>query len=95
MMRPEIEGSSSRGRNPLLEGLPLSTELDMERGPAMPSKDTRGMVRLPGNRCGSIPKDLAPVTMERKVNPYSDVPSLYDLYVQVPSGLAQFLAALL
>src|SRR5271166_4905143 len=29
-------------------------------------------------------RDLAPGTMVRRPNPYSDIPSLYDLYVQAP-----------
>jgi protein involved in polysaccharide export with SLBB domain len=30
-------------------------------------------------------RDLAPVTMVRRRNPYSDIPSLYDMYVQAAS----------
>jgi polysaccharide biosynthesis/export protein len=80
--RPEIDGRGSLGRNPLLDSLPLSTELDPLRGTSPAGKNASVIVRLPGSRGGPASKDVAPVTMEHKLNPYSDVPSLYDLYVQ-------------
>lgn len=36
-------------------------------------------------RRNSAPKDLAPVAMVHKANPYADIPSLYDMYVQASS----------
>jgi polysaccharide export outer membrane protein len=82
-LRPEIDGGNgSAGRNPLLDLFPVTTGGDAARNTASPGKDTKNMVRLPGNRGGLDTKDLSPVVMERKLNPYSDVPSLYDLYVQ-------------
>jgi protein involved in polysaccharide export with SLBB domain len=79
--RPGLDGAGS-GRNPLLDQFPIPTGGDTVRGGATSSKDTKSMVRLPGNGRESAARDLAPVVMERKTNPYSDVPSLYDLYVQ-------------
>jgi polysaccharide export outer membrane protein len=80
-LRPEIEGGGSGlGRNPLLDGLPLAAELDPSRGASTTGNRASVLERLPGNRAPA--KDLAPVTIEHKRNPYSDVPSLYDLYVQ-------------
>ena len=78
--RPEMDGGGS-GRNPLLDLFP-SPGVDTARGGVATGKDTKNIVRLPGSRGGTDTKDLAPVVMEQKLNPYSDVPSLYDLYVQ-------------
>jgi polysaccharide export outer membrane protein len=78
--RPEMDGGSN-GRNPLLDLFP-PPGVDTARGGVATGKDTKNIVRLPGSRVGTDTKDLAPVVMERKLNPYSDVPSLYDLYVQ-------------
>ncbi len=81
-MRPDMDGGGGASRNPLLDNFPLAIDLDPIRGTSTAAKNTKTSGRLPGNRAGSIVKDLAPVTMEHKLNPYSDVPSLYDLYVQ-------------
>ena len=78
--RPEMDGGGN-GRNPLLDLFP-PPGVDTARGGVATGKDTKNIVRLPGSRGGTDTKDLAPVVMERKLNPYSDVPSLYDLYVQ-------------
>jgi protein involved in polysaccharide export with SLBB domain len=56
------------------EALPLSADL-----PASPAL-------LPPRRSPGVPAaELEPVRMERRPNPYADVPSLYDLYVQAAS----------
>ncbi len=78
---PEMDGGNN-GRNPLLDVFPISTGGDPDHGTAPTGKEMKTMARLPGNRSGIGAKDLAPVVMERKLNPYSDVPSLFDLYVQ-------------
>ena len=39
--------------------------------------------RRPRNS-GSFEEDVAPVKMVRSANPYADVPSLYDMYMQAP-----------
>jgi polysaccharide export outer membrane protein len=78
--RPEIGGGSGGG-NSLLDLIPGSSGADLARGGVSGGKESK-IVRLPGSRNGMEAKDLAPVMMERKANPYSDVPSLYDLYVQ-------------
>ena len=50
-------------------------------------RDMNRTVRLPGNRgqWGESEKDLPSVAMVHKVNPYADIPSLYDMYVQAAS----------
>jgi protein involved in polysaccharide export with SLBB domain len=50
-------------------------------------KEKSGMMRLPGERgvWGRADRDLEPVSMVHKVNPYADIPSLYDMYVQAAS----------
>jgi protein involved in polysaccharide export with SLBB domain len=52
-----------------------------------PNEETNGPIRLSGDReeFRGMNKDVAPVTIVRKRNPYADVPSLYDLYVQAAS----------
>jgi protein involved in polysaccharide export with SLBB domain len=50
-------------------------------------KDMNRTVRLPGARGAwrDADKDLPPIAMVHKVNPYADIPSLYDMYVQAAS----------
>jgi polysaccharide biosynthesis/export protein len=78
------EQMASQSHSRLLDSLspPLDYE-SMRAGPDM-TRDVNSVVRLPGNG-GALPKDYTPVSMEHKSNPYSDVPSLYDLYVQASS----------
>jgi protein involved in polysaccharide export with SLBB domain len=47
-------------------------------------KEVSRTVRLPGERRTTMgtEKELAPVEMVHKRNPYADIPSLYDMYVQ-------------
>ena len=82
-MRPDSGMASASGAGDggsrLLDLLPPSTGAEFARGGTSASKEPK-IVRLPGG--GAEARDLAPVVMERKVNPYSDIPSLYDLYVQ-------------
>jgi polysaccharide export outer membrane protein len=73
--------AGASGGNPLLDLFPPSTSTELARDRSSAGKEPK-IVRLPGSRGGPESKDIAPVVMERKVNPYSDVPSLYDLYVQ-------------
>ncbi len=84
-MRPDSgmasAGGASDGGSRLLDLLPPSTGADFARSGPSVGKEPK-IVRLPGTRGGEEARDLAPVVMERKVNPYSDIPSLYDLYVQ-------------
>ena len=79
-IRPEMDGGRS-GSNPLLDLFPVSTGLDPLRGPASGGKEPK-IVRLPGGKTAFDAEEIAPAVMERKPNPYSDIPSLYDLYVQ-------------
>jgi len=71
---------------------------ERERTTSSGGESTR-TVRLPGERSAQIysEKDLVPVAMVHKSNPYADIPSLYDMYVQAASrdrepefGLAVF-----
>jgi protein involved in polysaccharide export with SLBB domain len=52
-----------------------------ERMTDIPNRNARG-IRLGGERPLPMEKELAPVTMVHKPNPYYDIPSLYDMYVQ-------------
>lgn len=80
-LRPD--STSAVGRNQLLDLLPVPTGADSLSNSSSAGKDPRNnIVRLPGGRGGIDARDSAPVVMERKLNPYSNVPSLYDLYVQ-------------
>ncbi len=91
MDRAEDGGSSLRagisgggvgaGRNPLLDLFPISTGVDPGRGAGSGGKEPN-IVRLPGGNVAFEAEGIAPVAMERKASPYSDIPSLYDLYVQ-------------
>jgi polysaccharide export outer membrane protein len=74
-------GGVGAGHNSLLDLFPISTGVDPGRGAASGGKEPK-IVRLPGGNVAFEAEGIAPVTMERKANPYSDIPSLYDLYVQ-------------
>jgi polysaccharide export outer membrane protein len=82
-MRPDSgiagDGGVSDGGSRLLELLPPTVGAEFARGGSPTGKEPK-IVRLPGS--GAEARNLAPVVMERKVNPYPDIPSLYDLYVQ-------------
>jgi polysaccharide biosynthesis/export protein len=78
--RPEV-GASGAGGNSLLDLIPGASGVDLARGGTAAGKEPK-IVMMPGSRGGPETKDFVPVAMERKTNPYSDVPSLYDLYVQ-------------
>jgi polysaccharide export outer membrane protein len=54
---------------------------------ALSLREKNSMMRLPGDRgvWGRPDRDLEPVSMVHKVNPYADIPSLYDMYVQAAS----------
>jgi len=62
----------------------LTTGSRGESGESMSSTRTEAnrTYRLPGEPGPSPSAKLAPVTMIRKSNPYADIPSLYDMYVQ-------------
>jgi protein involved in polysaccharide export with SLBB domain len=65
-----------------LEGLsPLLGRSSEDTG-VLSEKMRKQAVRLNGERTLPMEKELAPVAMVHKANPYSDIPSLYDLYVQ-------------
>jgi polysaccharide biosynthesis/export protein len=78
------EQTPSQNRARLLESLAMSTDFESLRPGPETSRETTSIVRLPGSG-GAMMKDYAPVSIEHKSNPYSDIPSLYDLYVQASS----------
>lgn len=73
LRREATQGSAS-------EGAPAETSLSAN---ARPEMEARTLGRREPKL--AMERDLAPGTMVRRPNPYSDIPSLYDLYVQAPS----------
>jgi protein involved in polysaccharide export with SLBB domain len=78
------EQMAGQSRTRILDSLSSPFDLEPTRAISEPSAPANNIVRLAGNRGGPA-KDYAPVSIEHKSNPYSDVPSLYDLYVQASS----------
>lgn len=72
--------------NSLVAGPMLGNNIPSDRGAANRDRDTRSIVRLPGALDSeSTRTDFSappPGGMIHRRNPYSDIPSLYDLYVQ-------------
>lgn len=64
------------GLSPLLEKSSADNGLGTEK------KMKKQAVRISGKRDLAMEEDLAPVAMVHKPNPYADIPSLYDMYVQ-------------
>jgi len=55
------------------------------RGEVGPASDKNGMERTPRTRLSNEKaneEDVSPVRMVHRSNPYADIPSLYDMYVQ-------------
>jgi protein involved in polysaccharide export with SLBB domain len=63
---------------------PMESGAERALAPPVRSAET---IRLPGERGfpNETERELSPVEMIRKHNPYSDIPSLYDMYVQASS----------
>jgi len=62
-----------------------SSPSEPRRGEVGPASDKNGMERAPRTRPASEKaneEDLSPVRMVHRSNPYADIPSLYDMYVQ-------------
>src|SRR5216684_397713 len=81
-------GSPSLGQG-ALDGLPLERRLPSmppERGGTTEAFTGKNGIEQPSraNYPREIPKeeDLTPVKMVHRANPYADIPSLYDMYVQ-------------
>jgi len=68
---------------PDFQSLPMSQSNQLPMDTGMPRSD-RNLERYPGGRNSAGPGAAAvePGKMVRRPNPYADVPSLYDLYVQ-------------
>jgi protein involved in polysaccharide export with SLBB domain len=82
-----VDGAVNRMRTDNLSSLsPLAA--DRRGDAAMTSgKEANRTVRLSGERgtTTGMEKELSPVEMVHKRNPYADIPSLYDMYVQAAS----------
>jgi protein involved in polysaccharide export with SLBB domain len=74
-------------------GLPASSDRDNLQSPNLTNRGTgqnsglRGGDRMRWARevRRNTPMDLSPVSMVHRPNPYADIPSLYDMYVQASS----------
>ncbi len=84
-----LGGNQSLGQG-VIDGSPVNRELRSSpnapgRGEAGPTSDRNGMERpsraRPTNERTSE-EEVSPVRMVHRANPYSDIPSLYDMYVQ-------------
>ncbi len=77
----DVESMLRRGSLDDLSAMTAGNRTDATTASA---KEVNRTVRLPGTR-GASDKDLPAVAMIHKVNPYADIPSLYDMYVQAAS----------
>jgi protein involved in polysaccharide export with SLBB domain len=62
-----------------------SSTSEPPRGEVGPASDKNGMERTPRTRSSkerANEEDVSPVRMVHRSNPYADIPSLYDMYVQ-------------
>jgi polysaccharide biosynthesis/export protein len=82
-----LGGVESPIRRNSLDDLSGMAPVNRTETAALSMREKNSMMRLPGDRVvwGRADRDLEPVSMVHKVNPYADVPSLYDLYVQAAS----------
>jgi protein involved in polysaccharide export with SLBB domain len=87
--RNPLEGTQGLGQG-AIDGSPLgrdgrSISNAPERGDGGFSSDKNGIerpLRARPAREGTSEEDMLPVRMVHRANPYSDIPSLYDMYVQ-------------
>jgi protein involved in polysaccharide export with SLBB domain len=89
-LNPSVEsGIFDGGRKPSqidsLETSPPSPDRNSATDSRASDKTLRRTNRLPSDRGVLVEKDLEPVAMVHRPNPYSDIPSLYDMYVQASS----------
>src|SRR4029077_19607348 len=83
-----IDGIDSLLRRGNVDDLSVLTGGNRTDAAIPPGKEMNRTMRLPGDRREWLgtdrdrDKDLAPVAMIHKSNPYADIPSLYDMYVQ-------------
>jgi protein involved in polysaccharide export with SLBB domain len=85
-----LDGLGNSSRNPNMEDFPNAPSARNGNGTGSDTTFDRERNRrasLPGDRDSmrDMTKDLPSVTMVRKRNPYADIPSLYDMYVQAAS----------
>ncbi len=65
-----------------LSSIPSLSNRNEGREVSAAEKGTGRSERLPGERGLPMDRNLPPVSMVRRPSPYSDIPSLYDMYVQ-------------
>jgi protein involved in polysaccharide export with SLBB domain len=83
-----LAGSQSLGQGALdnlpsgqnMPSIPLDRRSTTDLGPGNSGTPRTSGARTPLGR--TIEEDLAPVRMVHRPNPYADIPSLYDMYVQ-------------
>ena len=80
-----FDSANRMPRGDALDNLPLFSERVAPPDTRFPEKYPRRSNRLPGDRGPVLEKELEPVAMVHRPNPYSDIPSLYDMYVQASS----------
>jgi protein involved in polysaccharide export with SLBB domain len=85
----QLDGSQALGQG-AIDGSPLDS--DLRSLPSPPGRDDRGFnsekdgMERPSRARGASERtneeEVSPVKMVHRANPYSDIPSLYDMYVQ-------------
>jgi protein involved in polysaccharide export with SLBB domain len=66
-----------------MSGLDTGSPRDLSPRTGFSNRYMRSEWKRP--KASQRPEDVSPVTMVRPANPYSDIPSLYDMYVQASS----------
>jgi polysaccharide export outer membrane protein len=95
--RPEILAAPTEAHLDLVKagGRPsMQTEPAERAGNALPAETPFAAAEMPlapasrpPRSAGTLAAEFEPVRMDRRPNPYADVPSLYDLYVQAKSPI--------
>jgi polysaccharide export outer membrane protein len=80
-----LDGLGKAFRGTGLDSLAAFSDRNVAPETEFTGKSTRRSNRLPGDRGVWPEKNLEPVAMVHRPSPYSDIPSLYDMYVQVSS----------
>jgi protein involved in polysaccharide export with SLBB domain len=65
-----------------LGGMRSTSSVDRSRGPQDFARRNNDRTRWSREMSHNTPLDLSPVSMVHRPNPYADIPSLYDMYVQ-------------
>src|SRR5215467_13106836 len=79
---PSLDGGALDGL-PLSQNLPsLNRDRNGANEPPSQASEMRRSRRGPTFTARPIEEDVTPVKMSHRANPYADIPSLYDMYVQ-------------